>query len=103
MHCTATLPWKGKVVAAAWNFEGLPKDLDKKDDWNFEASTAFPVKATIRPVDKRGTRASIKATYTFNKAGTFFPTLRVASQRHGDAKTPFTKIQNLDRVRVVVQ
>ena len=31
------------------------------------------------------------------------PTLRVASQRQGDAKTLYTRIQNLDRVRVVVE
>jgi hypothetical protein len=47
--------------------------------------------------------AKMKTTYTFKKAGTFFPTLRVASQRDGNAKTPFTLIRNLERVRVVVK
>ena len=42
-------------------------------------------------------------TYTFKKAGMYFPTLSVASQRDGDAKTPFARIQNLDRVSVVVK
>jgi hypothetical protein len=92
----------GKVVAAAWNFEGLPVDLGKASGWNFETSNVFPVKTTWTPADKTGLRVTIKTTYTFTKPGTYFPTLRVASQRQGDAKTLFTCIQNLDRVRVVV-
>jgi len=92
----------GKVVAAAWNFEGLPEDLGKTSGWNFETSNVFPVKTTWTPADKTGLRVTIKTTYTFTKPGTYFPTLRVASQRQGDAKTLFTRIQNLDRVRVVV-
>jgi len=31
-----------------------------------------------------------------------FPTLRVSSQRNGNVKEIYTHIQNLDRVRVVV-
>lgn len=95
----------GKVVAAVWNFAGLPKDFEKSDfhGWNFETSNAFPVKATFTPTDKTGSTVTVKTTYTFSKPGTYFPTLRVASQRQGDAGTPFTRIQNLDRVRVVVE
>ena len=93
----------GKVVAAAWNFEGLPDDIGKTSGWSFETSNVFPVKGTFTPADKIGSRVTLKTTYTFTKPGTYFPTLRVASQREGDAKTPFTRIQNLDRVRVVVK
>lgn len=35
--------------------------------------------------------------------GTYFTTVRVISQREGDADTPYTRIQNLDRVWVVVE
>jgi hypothetical protein len=45
----------------------------------------------------------MKTTYTFSKPGTYFATLRVVSQRQGDANTPFARIENLDRVRVVVR
>ena len=93
----------GKVVAAAWHFEGVPDDISKRSGWSFDKSGTFPVKATWTPVDKTGSRVTLKTTYTFTKPGTYFPTLRVASQRQDDAKTPFTRIQNLDRVRVVVQ
>jgi len=57
----------------------------------------------ITPTDKTGSTVTVKTAYTFTKPGTYFPTLRVASQRQGDAKTAYTRIQNLDRVRVVVK
>ncbi|MDB5242570.1 MAG: hypothetical protein JWP57_3195 [Spirosoma sp.] len=96
---------KGKVVTAVWNFEGLPSGFDTTDfhGWNFDTSDAFPVPAQVKPSDKTGSRAQVKSTHTFTKPGTYFPTLRVAAQREGDAKTRFTRIQNLDRVRVVVE
>lgn len=93
----------GKVVAAAWNFEGLSKEVEKQSGWSFENSDAFPVAGKILPADRTGSRVTIEATYKFLKPGTYFPTLRVASQRDGNAKTPYTRIQNLDRVRVVVK
>lgn len=96
---------KGKVVAAVWNFEGLPGGFTMSDlhGWNFDTSDAFPVAAQLKPSDKTGSRVRVTSTYTFTKPGTYFPTLRVAAQREGDAKTRFTRIQNLDRVRVVVE
>lgn len=45
----------------------------------------------------------VQSTYSFSKSGTYFPTLRVASQREGDKESPFVRIQNLGRVRVVVK
>jgi hypothetical protein len=93
----------GKVVAAAWHFEGVPDDFNKRSGWSFDKSETFPVKGTFTPTDKIGLRVTLKTTYTFSKPGTYFPALRVASQRQGDAKTAFTRIQNLDRVRVVVK
>ncbi|HEV7350202.1 PKD domain-containing protein [Telluribacter sp.] len=93
---------RGKVVAAAWNFEGLPEDVGKLSGWDFEKSGVFPVAAKVTP-DKTGSHVTVKTTYTFSKPGTYFPTLRVAAQREGDTKTPYTRIQNLDRVRVVVE
>jgi len=78
----------GKIVAAEWDFEG---------------AGTFPEAGKFTPADKTGSHVSLKATYTFPKPGTYFTTLRVASQRQGDAKTPYARIQNLERVRVVVQ
>lgn len=80
----------GKIVAAEWDFEGAGD---------------FPVSEKISKSNTSadGTKVTLKTTYTFSKPGTYFPALRATSQRDGDAKTPFTRIQNLDRVRVVVK
>lgn len=77
----------GKVVAAQWDFEG---------------AGTFPASSQIKSTDKAASTMTLKTTYTFLKPGTYFPTLRVTSQRQGDAKTPYARISNLDRVRVVV-
>ncbi len=78
----------GKVVSAEWDFEG---------------KGTFPIQTKGLSVDKKTGHVTFKISYKFTKSGTYFPTLRVASQRDGDAETPFARIQNLDRVRVVVK
>lgn len=77
----------GKVIAAQWNFDG---------------EGTYPVEAKLI-TNATGTIATVKTTYAFKKQGTYFPTLRAVSQRDGDILTPFTRIQNLERVRVVVK
>ena len=77
----------GKIISAEWDFEG---------------EGTFPVKETLKPINSTGSNVSLKTTYTFKKAGTYFVTLRGISQRNAD-ETPFAKIQNLERVRVVVK
>ena len=81
-------PNAGKLVAAQWDFEGTGD---------------YPIVGKLSTTDPSGSRATVQATYTYAKPGTYFPTLRVASQREGDANTPYARIQNLARVRVVVQ
>lgn len=75
----------GKIVSAEWDFEG-------------EGSFSYKEK-----IDVAKESIELKATHTFSKPGTYFVTLRVASQREGNLETPFTLIRNLDRVRLVVQ
>jgi hypothetical protein len=74
----------GKIVSAQWDFEG---------------AGAFSVEGNFTP----NSHVTLKTTHTFSKPGTYFTTLRVASQRQGDTKTPYTRIYNLERVRVVVR
>lgn len=81
-------PHTGKVVSAEWDFEG---------------AGTFPVSSQIKSANAAGATVTLKSTYTFAKPGTYFPTLRATSQRQGDAKTPYARIQNLGRVRVVVR
>jgi hypothetical protein len=85
---TATVempPRAGKVVEAAWDFEGAK-------------TFAVPAQLPKSPA----ARVTLKITHTFNKPGTYFPTLRVVGQRQGDVNTPYARIPNLARVRVVV-
>lgn len=79
-------PNTGKVVAAEWDFLG---------------DGSFPVD---EPVTKllRST-VILKQTFTFATPGTYFPVLRATSQREGDPDTPFARVDNIGRVRVVVR
>lgn len=79
-------PGTGEVVSAEW-------DLDGKG--------AFPVPGDV--TRNASGNATVKLTHLYDQPGTYFATLRVASQRQGDAFTPFTRIQNLARARVVVK
>ena len=78
-------PNTGRVVSAEWSLEGT--------------NEFTPAALTI----PGGTRAALQTTHTYSKSGTYFVVLRAASHRVGDAKTPYARIQNLGRVRVVVR
>jgi hypothetical protein len=78
----------GKIVNAAWDFEN---------------AGTFAVEGKLITDSKNASRVTLRTTYTFTKPGTYFPTLRVASQRHGDKTTPYALIKNLGRVRVIVK
>ena len=78
----------GKIVSASWNFEG---------EKGFAEVSNFSSYITSE------TTVKINATPVYKNPGTFFPTLLVASQREGDSKTSFTRIQNLGSARVVVK
>ncbi|MBS1596916.1 MAG: PKD domain-containing protein [Bacteroidetes bacterium] len=81
-------PNTGKVVSAEWDFEGVG---------------TFSVQGKLITQSKKTNEVMVNATHIFSQPGTFFTTLRVASERQGNAKTPFARIQNLERVRVVVK
>ena len=87
VNFTATIevpPNAGKIVAIEWGFEGTGE---------------YPVSEKI---DTPQERMRVAATHTFTKPGTHFPVVRVTSQRQGDMQTPYGRIQNIARVRVVV-
>jgi hypothetical protein len=78
-----TPPGAGVVVAAEWDFEGA-------GDYPISSDLGEPT-----------ANAVVKQDYAFTKPGTYFPTLRVASQRLRDP-TAYGRPRNLGRVRVVV-
>jgi len=75
-------PRAGRIVATEWDFMG---------------TGAF----TTRPFGPARPTVQVHVTFTYTKRGTYFPVLRATAQRHTDS--PYTKVQNLDRVRVVVR
>jgi hypothetical protein len=78
-------PAPGNVVSAKWDFEGLGTYADA-------AGLGDPTSETVH----------LTATHVYTEPGTYFPALRVASQREGNPDTPFARSLNLGRVRVVV-
>lgn len=82
----AVPPGTGKVVWARWDLDGSGK---------FETPARLPA----RPAASVTTRTSA----SFDKPGTYFITIKVESERNGDAASPYARIQNLARARVVVR
>ena len=76
-------PHSGSIVLAEWDFDG---------------TGAYPERSEFTPRP----RLTVSAVHTFSKPGTYFPAVRVAAQRQGDARTPYARVRNLARVRVVV-
>lgn len=67
--------------------------------WDYEATDVFAEAGTVMLEDD-GRKAKAVVSHTFRKSGTYFPVVKVASNRTpGDF---FTKVMNQDRVRIVV-
>lgn len=80
-------PNVGRVVIAEWSPEG----------------TGQFTPAAFSKSGAGNRRVTVKTTYTYSKPGTYFPVLRATSHRLGDAASPYARVQNLARVRVVVK
>jgi hypothetical protein len=74
----------GQVVAAEWDFEGA-------GDY-----------ASAQRIDTPKPLIQLSATHSYDKPGTYFAVLRATSQRQGDPRTAYGRVQNIARVRVVV-
>jgi len=74
----------GEIVSVEWDFLGngdfVNADFEALPDGSWVANT----------------------TCTYDEEGTYLPQVRVASQREGDPDTPYARIYNHGRVRVVV-
>jgi hypothetical protein len=81
-------PGAGVVVGAEWDFDGSGEF----------ARTERPTVTGDGPL----TSVSFTAAHSFDRAGTYFPAMRVTSHRTGAAETLYARVQNIARVRVVV-
>ena len=76
-----------------------------KADWRLDDTKQFtlPVDLGAAKYSADGEHVEFDTTISYDKAGTYFPTVKVYSERKGDASTPYTRIANLGKVRVVVK
>lgn len=79
-------PDSGTMVRAEWDFDGLG---------------SFPVED--RSIDGRSAEIQTQASHVYDRPGTYLATLRVFSQREGEARNRLRLIPNLARVRVIVK
>lgn len=73
----------GSIIAAEWDYDG---------DGVF----------TDAPLSEIASTTTVSAAPVFDTPGTYLVALRVTSVRDGDPGAPFARVQNLDRVQVVV-
>ncbi|MFA7603134.1 MAG: hypothetical protein WCY29_09015 [Novosphingobium sp.] len=83
---TATIevpPGAGKVVSAEWDLDGT--------------GTFTPAE-----IGAPAERVTLSASHSYARPGTHFAVIRVGAQRQGDARTPYARVLNLARARIVV-
>jgi len=84
LRATAAVPpGTGSIVAMEWDFEG---------------SGLFAVGDSVTPAET----IEVERRWSPAEPGTYFPVVRVVAQRDGDPESPFARLRNLARVRVVV-
>lgn len=85
----------------------VPKGTGRvvKADWCLDDSKAFtlPVDLSKATSSANGEHLEFDTTISYDKPGTYFATVLVHSERHGDANATQTFIPNLGKVRIVVK
>ena len=66
--------------------------------WYFDGSGRFSEAERIDPAPL----VSVERRHSFAGPGAFFPVVRVVAHRQGSATSPFGRLRNLARARVVV-
>ncbi len=83
LRAVASVPdGTGAVVAVEWDVDGA----------------GFAAPESVTP----GSNVVIERRRSFPTPGTYFPTVRVVAHREGHSTTPFARLYNLARARVVV-
>jgi hypothetical protein len=67
-------------------------------EWDFEGQGTYATSAELTPA----ARVTVAATHAFARPGTYYPVLRAAAQRNGDAGSPYARVENIGRARFVV-
>ena len=70
--------------------------------WSTLASAPSMTAPATVPTIEPAPRLEVERRWSSAEVGTHFPVVRVVAQRDGDVTTPYARLQNLARVRVVV-
>jgi hypothetical protein len=84
LHATAATPDKSRIVAFEW---------DGDADGRYEHVESVPAEH----------HSSSELTVRFDRPGDYFPAVRVVSRRDSTDRSPFARMQNVARVRIVVK
>lgn len=68
-------------------------------DWDFDGSGSFAASSRLKPGAKQ---ANVTIRHRFDQPGTWFVGLRGSARRADEAGQPWTRIDNIARVRVIV-
>lgn len=91
IHVVVDVPaGTGKVVNAEWCLDDSKQFTQPVD-----------LKKAVFSSDNN--RIEFDTNVSYDKPGVYFPTIKVYSERHGNANTTYTRIPNLGKVRVVVK
>lgn len=91
----------GEAVEFSAVIEAPPKaGKIVKAEWDFDGAGGYPRKEEFEHGKEKVTVAT---TYRFSEPGTYFPALRVSSEKNGDINSEYALVQNLGRVRVIVK
>ncbi|MBE6204769.1 MAG: hypothetical protein E7136_05610 [Rikenellaceae bacterium] len=86
----------------------VPEDTGKvvKADWCIDDSKQYtlPVDLSQATYSADGARVTFETSISYDRAGVYFPTVKVYAERRGRAQTAsYVQIPNIDRVRVIVK
>jgi len=100
IHVSADVPQGyGRVVEAVWTFnkDGKPDMLPANKVFTHNTDLSKAKYSTD------GGHVEFSETVSYDQPGTYFPAVRISSQRTGNQRDHYTRIENLDRVRIVVK
>jgi hypothetical protein len=67
-------------------------------EWDFDGTGLFALREAVEAAET----VDVERRWTAPGPGTYFPVVRVVAQRDGDGDSPYARLRNLARVRVVV-
>ena len=88
----------GAALDLAFTEPERPSEVPHSAEWDFEGQGIYPARAELAPA----ARLTVAATHAYLRPGTYYPVLRAAVQRNGDAGSPYARVENIGRARVVV-